>query len=633
MVEEKDESDDINQEAVELSLIQKEKGNVMFKKGNYKRAIQYYTRSKELDPTNPVFPLNRAMAYLKLKKYSEAENDCTDCLALSPKNVKALYRRGLAKVGLKKYLDAKTDFEAAIVLEPSNKQAKDELNKVLAILKPKPKPKEEPKPSSPINNKAQSLSSSTSTKYNQLKKKKSTITKEQEEKLKNKPVRRRLQITEVGRTQEEIQKQRKEELLKQMDKEINEINELINSSEDNNNNNNYNNNNNNLKEITLTDKTKEDSITPLDMVQVSTTRKTDTKNTPIKQKSSKIIEIVETDRMVEEINDNSKEKEEQENSKKKLTIVKEIKESSSTPTKMENIQKSNELLSGNSNKSTVLSSFILNKENENENEKVEKSIQSKKEKTEINSNKSQDQKKSKLNKKRSIIIEEVDEIIAETSSPLNSIGKFRIEEEEEEEEKEEEEKEKEKEGNHEESISTNTASSKSKSKIEMVEEIKDEENIIKENSISNDVEELVVVEPIQPKKIRPKVKVATTMYEFERDWKSMKNNDEKTFEYLSSIIPENLPSLFKNSFESDYFSRILVIMNKFYIKEGMYDEMYALLNSIQKVKRFEMTLMFMTRKDKQALENIFNEMKINQSNSTYSMSDLEILAKKYKISF
>jgi len=358
-----------------------------------------------------------------------------------------------------------------------------------------------------------------------------------------------------------------------MDKEINEINELINSSEDNNNNNNYNNNNNNLKEITLTDKTKEDSITPLDMVQVSTTRKTDTKNTPIKQKSSKIIEIVETDRMVEEINDNSKEKEEQENSKKKLTIVKEIKESSSTPTKMENIQKSNELLSGNSNKSTVLSSFILNKENENENEKVEKSIQSKKEKTEINSNKSQDQKKSKLNKKRSIIIEEVDEIIAETSSPLNSIGKFRIEEEEEEEEKEEEEKEKEKEGNHEESISTNTASSKSKSKIEMVEEIKDEENIIKENSISNDVEEvipkvekekksvkieeenkkekeikkveevkeindvvsekLVVVEPIQPKKIRPKVKVATTMYEFERDWKSMKNNDEKTFEYLS----------------------------------------------------------------------------------------------------
>jgi len=31
----------------------------------------------------------------------------------------------------------------------------------------------------------------------------------------------------------------------------------------------------------------------------------------------------------------------------------------------------------------------------------------------------------------------------------------------------------------------------------------------------------------------------------------------------------------------------------------MYDEMYALLNSIQKVNRFEMTLMFMSRKDKQ----------------------------------
>jgi len=30
-----------------------------------------------------------------------------------------------------------TDFEAAVVLDPSNKQAKTELNKVIAILKPK----------------------------------------------------------------------------------------------------------------------------------------------------------------------------------------------------------------------------------------------------------------------------------------------------------------------------------------------------------------------------------------------------------------------------------------------------------------------------------------------------------------
>jgi len=37
----------------------------------------------------------------------------------------------------------------------------------------------------------------------------------------------------------------------------------------------------------------------------------------------------------------------------------------------------------------------------------------------------------------------------------------------------------------------------------------------------------------------------------------------------------------------------------------MFDEMFALLSSIQKVNRFDMTLMFMSRKDKQSKYTCF----------------------------
>lgn len=137
MVEEKEDDEDLSEERIEQSLIEKEKGNIMFKKGDYKRAVQYYTKGRKLDQTNPVFPLNRSMAFLKLKRYPEAENDCSICLSLSPKNVKALYRRGLARIGQKRYPEAKNDFEMAVVLDPSNSAAKEELKKVMAILKPK----------------------------------------------------------------------------------------------------------------------------------------------------------------------------------------------------------------------------------------------------------------------------------------------------------------------------------------------------------------------------------------------------------------------------------------------------------------------------------------------------------------
>ncbi|KAJ3076264.1 RNA polymerase II-associated protein 3, partial [Quaeritorhiza haematococci] len=120
---------------IERALIEKEKGNTFFKKGDYTRAIACYTKSFDLDPSNAVVPINSALCFLKLKKWSDAEEACTKGLGIDSKNVKGLWRRGVARRELGKLDEAELDLKLAAVLEPGNQAIRDELAKVEAKLK------------------------------------------------------------------------------------------------------------------------------------------------------------------------------------------------------------------------------------------------------------------------------------------------------------------------------------------------------------------------------------------------------------------------------------------------------------------------------------------------------------------
>ncbi|XP_071960806.1 RNA polymerase II-associated protein 3-like [Antedon mediterranea] len=110
--------------------MEKEKGNDFFKKGQFDEAVLCYTRGMEADNTNAILPANRAMALLKLKRFEEAESDCSLALSLDCTYVKAVCRRASARLGLGKLSEAKQDFEQVLLLEPSNKLAKTELKKI-----------------------------------------------------------------------------------------------------------------------------------------------------------------------------------------------------------------------------------------------------------------------------------------------------------------------------------------------------------------------------------------------------------------------------------------------------------------------------------------------------------------------
>ncbi|XP_011403927.2 PREDICTED: RNA polymerase II-associated protein 3-like isoform X2 [Amphimedon queenslandica] len=114
----------------ETAVLEKERGNQLFKDGKYEAAIERYTAAINLDPLSAVLPANRAMALLKLDRYAAAEKDCDVSISLDDKYVKAWMRRAAAKTKLKKYESATEDIKMVLQLEPTNKHAKAELERL-----------------------------------------------------------------------------------------------------------------------------------------------------------------------------------------------------------------------------------------------------------------------------------------------------------------------------------------------------------------------------------------------------------------------------------------------------------------------------------------------------------------------
>ncbi|KAJ8604787.1 hypothetical protein CTAYLR_001051 [Chrysophaeum taylorii] len=109
---------------------QRELGNKMFANGDYAGAVKSYTVCLGLKKRNSVALSNRAMAYLKLKEFHNAEADCTSALGIDPTHVKSLHRRAAARDALGKHRAALADVQAALKLEPSNKALAAEALKI-----------------------------------------------------------------------------------------------------------------------------------------------------------------------------------------------------------------------------------------------------------------------------------------------------------------------------------------------------------------------------------------------------------------------------------------------------------------------------------------------------------------------
>ncbi|XP_063227594.1 sperm-associated antigen 1 [Bacillus rossius redtenbacheri] len=102
---------------------EKQKGNECFKAGEYVDALCHYTRCLQLRESPDVYN-NRAMAYLKLERYSEAIKDCDTVLTMDPDNAKAYYRRSSAYQKLSNFIQARDDMARVLELQPDLQTAK-----------------------------------------------------------------------------------------------------------------------------------------------------------------------------------------------------------------------------------------------------------------------------------------------------------------------------------------------------------------------------------------------------------------------------------------------------------------------------------------------------------------------------
>ncbi|KAI0077282.1 hypothetical protein K474DRAFT_1643541 [Panus rudis PR-1116 ss-1] len=109
---------------------EKEQGNCAFKKGDYEVAIERYKTAHTIEPEMPHYQLNMAAAYLKLKRWMEAEKACDTALS-QHRSVKGYWRRAQARKAQGRTEAAIKDLRAVLKLQPSNAEAQVELAALL----------------------------------------------------------------------------------------------------------------------------------------------------------------------------------------------------------------------------------------------------------------------------------------------------------------------------------------------------------------------------------------------------------------------------------------------------------------------------------------------------------------------
>lgn len=104
---------------------EKEKGNEMFKKGDYPNAIKYYSEAIRRNPEDPKIYSNRAACYTKLAEFSLGLKDCDECIKLDPTFIKGHIRKGKIYQGLKQISKAQDAYQKAIDIDGNCQEALD----------------------------------------------------------------------------------------------------------------------------------------------------------------------------------------------------------------------------------------------------------------------------------------------------------------------------------------------------------------------------------------------------------------------------------------------------------------------------------------------------------------------------
>uniref|UniRef100_W8C1W9 Stress-induced-phosphoprotein 1 n=2 Tax=Ceratitis capitata TaxID=7213 RepID=W8C1W9_CERCA len=107
----------------ELAEVEKEKGNELFKKGDYSNAVKHYSEAIKRNPDDPKLYSNRAACYTKLAAFDLGLKDCETCINLDDKFIKGYIRKGKILQGMQKSSKASAAYLKALEIDPQNAEA------------------------------------------------------------------------------------------------------------------------------------------------------------------------------------------------------------------------------------------------------------------------------------------------------------------------------------------------------------------------------------------------------------------------------------------------------------------------------------------------------------------------------
>lgn len=108
-----------------LAEEEKEKGNELFKNGDFRTAIKHYSEAIKRNPDDPKLYSNRAACYTKLAAFDLGIKDCNKCIELDSNFIKGYVRKGKILQGMQKSSQALSAYQKALEIDPSNSEALD----------------------------------------------------------------------------------------------------------------------------------------------------------------------------------------------------------------------------------------------------------------------------------------------------------------------------------------------------------------------------------------------------------------------------------------------------------------------------------------------------------------------------
>lgn len=153
------------------------------------------------------------------------------------------------------------------------------------------------------------------------------------------------------------------------------------------------------------------------------------------------------------------------------------------------------------------------------------------------------------------------------------------------------------------------------------------ENSIVESSIKLDLNGLTDNNSEESKSVSPRsLPVPQSSFQFQSDYKVLKTDLRSFYLYVKKINPEDYPKLFGQFLDSEILLNMLSVFRNFFIpaEEDFYMHMCNLAN----VKRFNMTVMFLSKKEQAVVQELLEHL---EKTAKISSTDIQKLKTAYEI--